>query len=106
MRWPICRGYVGFLAHFSKGFFFPKSNPGFSNFWSEVPWPQIFRERTQVEDGAVFFFNPDFFCWVKQEGFVVFVVFVGFKVVKSVFWDMCCFFLRFALRTDTVYVIL
>lgn len=80
-----------------KGIFLSKSNL-VPNFWSEVPRPQI-QGRTQVEDGAVFSFTLIFCCWVKQEGIVCFCC---FKTVK-----MCCFFLRFALRTDTViYVIL
>lgn len=99
MGWPICRGYVVFFLRGSlfKGIFLSKSNL-VPNFWSEVPRPQI-QGRTQVEDGAVFSFTLIFCCWVKQEGIVCFCC---FKTVK-----MCCFFLRFALRTDTViYVIL
>lgn len=56
---------------FQRDFSFQNQTLCFSNFWSEVPGPQIFRERTQVEGWCcfLFFVYPDFCCWVT---FVVF----------------------------------
>ena len=90
--------------HFFNGIFLSKIKPcAFPTFGVKFLGLRFFGKGRRWRDGAVFCF---LFTLIFVVGWLLLFL-VVFVVVKSVFWDMCCFFLRFALRTDTViYVIL